>query len=109
MSTVEQEEERERAVRFWADRAGRLGALEPYATSFARSYVDAGATGDLGEAYDGWLVSRGWKTRAQMDADVARHAAEAELARSLPLRELVAWLEAGSPVPWPGTGAGAPD
>ncbi|MFC8583170.1 hypothetical protein ACFUGD_01130 [Streptomyces sp. NPDC057217] len=65
------DEARDRAVSFYADRAMRLGALEPYAAWFARWYVHtdrARRWADLGSSYDDWLKERGRPTRAEMDA-----------------------------------------
>lgn len=83
----------ERLVRHYADRVTRLGALEPWATSFARWAVREGRTADLGTAYDEWRKGRGWKTRAEMDARYA-------FMRSLSASDLVQWLREGSPMPW---------
>jgi hypothetical protein len=90
---VRDEQDEERAVRFYADRAMRLGALEPWATSFARWAVRAGRTADLGTAYDEWRAARGWETRAEMDA-------RSKFMSALSTEELVDWIRAGRPVPW---------
>jgi hypothetical protein len=87
------EREAEHRVHHYANRAMRLGALDPWATSFARWAVRSGRTRNLGAAYDEWRKARGWETRAEMDARSA-------FTRSLPAEELTEWVRAGSPMPW---------
>lgn len=91
MTAAERDEER--TVSYYAERAMRLGALEPWATSFARWAVREGRTTSLGVAYDEWRKARGWETRAEMDD---RH----RFMRSLSTSDLVDWIRDGSPMPW---------
>jgi hypothetical protein len=90
---VEAEQDEALTVSHYAERAMRLGALEPWASSFARWAVRERKTGNLGAAYDEWRKGRGWETRAEMDA---RH----KFMTSLSTSDLVDWVRAGSPMPW---------
>lgn len=102
---VQEAERVARDLPVYTRRAEALGAMDPYAASFARWYLTTGRVDDLGGAYDEWRTARGWKTRAELDADVALSGARARMAESLSALALVDWLAAGSPIPWHGLAA----